>query len=121
MPKVLVIEDELNIRRFISINLKARGYAVEEAGTGVEGLGHLRDAAPQVLILDMMLPDMTGWQVLETMSREDALKTIPVILMTASVNVGDIAKYPNVVQHIMKPTSVSLLLEAVQKVITAAT
>ena len=116
MANVVVIEDELNIRLFVTINLKARGHEVGEAGTGTDGLRLLREKSPQVLILDMLLPDMTGWQVLEAMSQEEALKTIPVILMTASVNVGDSLKYPNVVQHLMKPASVSMLIEAVQKV-----
>ncbi len=114
---ILIIEDELNIRRFVSINLKARGYIVNEAGTGADGLQHLRDARPQVLILDMMLPDMTGWQILEVMAHEDDLKTIPVILMTASVQLGDHIKYPNVVKHVIKPASVNTLLEAVQNVV----
>ena len=118
MAKVLVIEDELNIRRFVSINLKARGHTVEEAGMGADGLKLLREASPEVVILDMMLPDMTGWQVLEAMSQEDALKTIPVILMTASVNVGDSLKYANVVQHVMKPASVTVLLDALQNATT---
>ena len=115
MAQVLIIEDELNIRLFVSINLKARGHDVKEAGTGTEGLQLLRASSPQVVILDMLLPDMTGWQVLEAMSQEEALKAIPVILMTASVNVGDSLKYPNVVQHLMKPASVTMLLDAVQK------
>ena len=115
MAQILVIEDEANIRRFVSINVKARGHIVEEAGTGTDGLQRMRDTTPQVLILDMMLPDMTGWQVLEAMSQEEALKAIPVILMTASVHVEDSLKYPNVVQHVMKPASVSILLEALQK------
>jgi CheY-like chemotaxis protein len=118
MSRILVIEDELNIRRFVTINFKARGHTVEEAGTGTEGLELLRTTSPDVLILDMMLPDMTGWQVLETMSQEDALKTIPVILMTASVNVGDSLKYANVVQHVMKPASVTVLLDALQNATT---
>jgi CheY-like chemotaxis protein len=117
MAKILVIEDELNIRRFVSINLNARGHTVEEAGTGSDGLRLMRETSPEIIILDMMLPDMTGWQVLEAMSQEDALKDMPVILMTASVNVGDSLKYANVVQHVMKPASVTVLLEAVQKVI----
>ena len=60
---------------------------------------------------------MTGWQVLEAMSQDDVLKSIAVILMTASVYTDEALKYPNVVQHMMKPTSVTTLLEALQKVI----
>lgn len=120
MSKVVVIEDELNIRRFVTINLKARGHTVEEAGTGADGLRLLHNIMPEVLILDMMLPDMTGWQVLESMSQDETLKSIPVILMTASVNIGDSLKYANVVQHVMKPASVNVLLDALQNATASA-
>lgn len=114
MPTILTIEDETNIRLFICMNLKARGHSVLEAATGAEGLQILRDTLPDALILDMRLPDMTGGEILEAMSTEEALKTIPVIMMTASVNIGEATKYPNLVQHVMKPTSIDVLLEALQ-------
>lgn len=118
MPKIVIIEDEANIRLFISINLKARKYTVFEAGTGEQGLQLLRETSPDALILDMMLPDMTGWHVLDAMSTDEQLKAIPVILMTASVNIGETANYPNLVQHLVKPTSVDMLLEAVHSVLS---
>jgi CheY-like chemotaxis protein len=114
MPKILLIEDEVNIRLFISINLKARGYTVEESETGMKGLQLMRETSPNALILDMLLPDMTGWHVLDAMSKEEQLKHIPVILMTASVNIGETTNYPNLVRHVMKPASVDVVLEALR-------
>jgi CheY-like chemotaxis protein len=116
MATVLVIEDEMNIRLFVSANLEARGYTVLEADTGEDGLRLLRDQSPNAVILDMLLPDMTGWDVLDRMAAEDALKAIPVILMTASLNVEESANYPNLVQHVMKPASVNVLLDALRSV-----
>jgi CheY-like chemotaxis protein len=115
MATILVIEDEPNIRRFISINLEVRGHTVAGAETGAIGLRLLRDLSPHLLFLDMMLPDMNGGQVLAAMSEDDSLKAIPVILMSASLNIADALKYANVVQHVMKPASVTVLLEALQK------
>ena len=116
MATVLIIEDEMNIRLFVSANLEARGYAVLEADTGADGLRLLRDKSPDAVILDMLLPDMAGWDVLDRMSQEQNLKDIPVILMTASINIGESANYPNLVQHVMKPASVNVLLEALRAV-----
>jgi CheY-like chemotaxis protein len=116
MVTVLIIEDEMNIRLFVSANLDARGYSVLEADTGEEGLRLLREKSPDAVILDMLLPDMTGWDVLDKMAAEDALKAIPVILMTASLNVGEAANYPNLAQHVMKPASVNVLLDALRSV-----
>lgn len=117
MAVVLIIEDEANIRMFISANLEVRGYTVLEAGTGTAGLELLRDRVPDALILDMLLPDMEGRDVLEAMARDEALKAIPVVLMTASVNATTPQKreYPNLVERLTKPTSVATLIDAVQK------
>lgn len=117
MAAVLIIEDELNIRLFISANLEARGYGVYEAGTGADGLHIMRVQRPQVVILDMLLPDMSGWDVLAAMSADGALADIPVILMTASVNSSDPQHrdYPNLVDRLTKPSSVEVLLAAVQR------
>ena len=116
MATVLIIEDEMNIRLFVSANLEARGYTVLEAETGDDGLRLLRDMRPNALILDMLLPDMTGWDVLDAMAADEVLKHIPVILMTASLNVGEATKYPNLIQHVMKPASVNVLLDALRNV-----
>lgn len=116
MATVLIIEDEMNIRLFVSANLEARGYRVFEAETGEDGLQLLREKSPDAVILDMLLPDMTGLDVLDKMATEQALKAIPVILMTASINIGDAGKYPNLVQHVMKPASVNVLLDALRTV-----
>jgi CheY-like chemotaxis protein len=116
MATVLIIEDEMNIRLFVSANLEARGYSVLEAETGQDGLRLLREQSPDAVILDMLLPDMTGWDVLDRMVADQQLKHIPVILMTASVNVGESTNYPNLVQHVMKPASVNVLLDALRKV-----
>src|SRR4051812_24507417 len=117
MATVLMIEDEMNIRLFVSANLDARGYTVFEAETGEEGLSLLRDKAPDAVILDMLLPDMTGWDVLDRMAEDESLKSIPVILMTASINVGEAANSPNLAQHVVKPASVSVLLDALRSVL----
>jgi len=117
MTTVLTIEDETNIRLFIATNLEARGYTVLQAGTGTVGLVLMREASPDVTVLDMMLPDMQGWNVLEAMDADPILKGIPVILMTAlSYTVAPTGKeYGNLVARLVKPSSAKVLVDAVQK------
>ncbi len=88
-----------------------------EAASGGIGLQLMRSQAPDVVILDMLLPDMNGWDVLFAMSGETPLGQIPVILMTASVNAADPRNqdYPNLVDRLTKPASVDTLLAAVQR------
>lgn len=121
MPTIAIIEDNLNLRLFMSVNLEARGYTVLEAETGMTGLKLLDEKCPQLLILDLALPDMEGWEVLQRMAEEDALKTIPVILMTASVNTHNQADsaFPNLVRYLTKPVSVEVLMEAVQNALSS--
>jgi two-component system, OmpR family, KDP operon response regulator KdpE len=119
---VLIIEDEANIRMFVAANLEARGYQVLEAGTGTDGLTLLRQHQPQVVILDMRLPDMEGWDILDTMAGDDSMKTIPVIMMSASTNgaVANTKTYTNLVERLTKPASVQDLVETVKRVVEQA-
>jgi two-component system response regulator AtoC len=78
---VLVVDDEVLIRKSLSKVLRARGYAVEQASTGMEGLEKARALRPQVMILDMRLPDADGLSVLRKVRESDAL--LQVIVITA--------------------------------------
>ena len=116
MCKVLIVEDEANIRRFVATNLSVRGLTVAEAGDAEEGLRLMRQSKPEVLILDIRLPGMSVWDLLNEMKADASLSSIPVIVMTASVtNVrfGE-SGYANVVRWLVKPVSVVELLQAVK-------
>lgn len=119
MARVLVIEDRHNIRKFVSINLSARGYLVEEAADGREGLEKLRRNRPDVLLLDIKMPRMSGLDVLKAMARDPQLRSIPVIVMTASsANLDDGHQYDNVEQILVKPLSVPDLVSMVGEVLS---
>lgn len=117
MPALLIVEDEINIRRFVAANLQARGFNVIEAGDAETGLQILRDTPPSVLVLDIRLPGMSGWDLLQVMSEDGTLVQIPVVVMTASatnLRFGE-TSYTNVVQWLVKPVSVHELIHAVKK------
>lgn len=117
MAALLIVEDEVNIRRFVAANLEARGFSVTEAGDAETGLQILRDTPPSVLVLDIRLPGMSGWDLLQMMSEDAALAQIPVVVMTASatnLKFGE-TSYTNVVQWLVKPVSVHELIQAVKK------
>lgn len=118
MTRILVVEDEANIRKFVAINLSARGYEVIEAETASEGLSQLRAMPPAVLVLDIKLPDMTGWQLLEIMAAEPELAQIPVIVITASPGVpAEEVSYDNLRTILIKPISAQELTQVVQRVL----
>ncbi len=80
MTQVLVVDDEPAMRRTLSLNLRARGYEVEVAGTGEEALARLRAGGADLVLLDLGLPDLGG---LEVLSRLRAWSQVPVIVVSA--------------------------------------
>jgi two-component system KDP operon response regulator KdpE len=116
MEHVLVVEDEANILKFVAVNLMGRGYKVAEAKNGTEALTCLRADPPALMVLDIKLPDFTGWDVLRQIRREQILKIeFPVLVMTASITDAyvDLEAYPNVREVLIKPFSSGKLLSAV--------
>lgn len=83
---ILLVEDDLDIRDLLQDFLEERGYDVIPAETGKQALDFLTldpESPPDVVILDLMMPIMTGWQVLERIRGEPRLKDIPVVVLTA--------------------------------------
>lgn len=78
--RILIVEDERRMARFIRLNLEHDGFQVVEAVTGQQAIQQLRDAFPDLILLDVMLPDLDGFHVLQTV-RE--ISDVPVIMLTA--------------------------------------
>lgn len=80
MPKVLLIEDEATVRDTLAMNLRAENYEVLTAADGVDGLQKARDDAPDLIILDLMLPELDGLSVCRMLRRDS---NVPIIMLTA--------------------------------------
>lgn len=78
--RILVVDDDETIRRTLRINLRARGYDVEVVGTGRDALSTVEDAPPDLVVLDLGLPDLDGVEVLRTLRRTSA---VPVVVLSA--------------------------------------
>lgn len=122
MTTVLVVEDELNIRKFVAANLKARGFNVLEAPDAETGLDMLQEHQPEAIVLDIKLPGMDGWQFLEQIGVDSRWVEIPVVVMTAHVMDSEARqiRFPNVSEVIFKPVSAAQLVGAVQKALNGA-
>jgi DNA-binding response OmpR family regulator len=121
-PKhILCIEDEPDMIELIQIILRRNGYSVSGATGGEEGLRMVREMMPDLVLLDLMMLDMGGWEVYQQMKSDDKTKNIPVIIVTAKAQSIDkvlglhIAKVDD---YITKPFSPSDLLESVSKVLS---
>jgi CheY-like chemotaxis protein len=81
--RILIIDDDPGTRELLRRTLAAEDYTVMEAADGPKGLACLKRWRPDAVILDLMLPGMDGFEVLETMRRDDAWRGIPVVVVTA--------------------------------------
>lgn len=91
MPlKVLVCDDERHIVRLIQVNLERQGYNVVTAYDGKEGLEKVRSEKPDLMVLDVMMPYMDGFEVLKTLRRDAATESLPVIMLTAKAQDKDV-------------------------------
>ena len=77
---ILVVDDESRMVRFVRMNLELEGYLVAEAGTGMEALEKVRDELPDLVLLDVMMPRLGGFDALRAIRGED---TVPVLMLTA--------------------------------------
>jgi DNA-binding response OmpR family regulator len=92
MTRVLVIDDEAPIRLLCRVNLEAEGMEVLEASDGPTGLEKARNEEPDVILLDVMMPGLDGWQVAEELFDSDSTSSIPIVFLTARAEVRDRAR-----------------------------
>lgn len=115
---ILCIEDEAEMIDLMRLILSRKGYNVRGASGGAEGLQMIRDEKPDLILLDLMMPDMDGWEVYQQIKAEESSKDIPVIIVTAKAQNIDrvlglhIAK---VNDYIAKPFTPQELLHSIEK------
>jgi len=118
---ILYIEDEPEMIDLIRLILNRRGFEVKGANGGKEGLESIRKEKPDLVLLDLMMPDMDGWEVYQQMKADETTRDIPVIVVTAKAQSIDkvlglhIAKVDD---YIAKPFSPQELLNSVDSVLS---
>jgi two-component system response regulator VicR len=121
LKSILCIEDEPEMIDLIRLILGRRGFEVRGANGGVEGLKMIRQEMPDLVLLDLMMPDMDGWEVYQQMKADQHTRGIPVIVVTAKAQSIDkvlglhIAKVDD---YIAKPFSPQELMNSVEKVLS---
>ena len=103
--KVLVIDDEAPIRLLCRVNLEAEGMRVIEAADGPTGLEAARTLLPDVILLDVMMPGLDGWQVAEELLDDETPSGIPLVVLTARAELRDRARGLDVggIDYVTKP------------------
>jgi two-component system alkaline phosphatase synthesis response regulator PhoP len=84
------VDDEPHIVRLIQVNLERQGYQVETANNGAQALAKIRESRPDLLVSDVMMPEMDGFELLANIRRDATLMDLPVIMLTAKAQDKDV-------------------------------
>ncbi|MCP4650835.1 MAG: response regulator [PVC group bacterium] len=118
--KILIVDDEADLVKVVKMRLKVSGYEPLTATSGAEGLEVAKKETPDLILLDVSMPEMDGYQTLEKIKADSQLADIPVIMFTAHSQADDIANAAQLgaVDYIVKPFNHLTLLEKVRTWLT---
>ena len=111
--RVLVVDDEDDIRELCRVNLEFEGFEVVDAPSGSRALEVAASQHPDVIFLDLMMPEMDGWEVLRRLKENDATADIPVVLLTARTGEDDQMRgwQEGILEYVSKPFNPLSLVE----------
>ena len=115
MPHILVIEDDSDIREDLAELLRDQGYRVATARDGAEALEYLRSEAPCLILLDLMMPVMDGWEFRRRMLADDRVAHVPTVLLTGAAEPEEHAATLNVADVMTKPIRLDRLYATVDR------
>jgi excisionase family DNA binding protein len=115
--RVLVVDDDAALRDFIRTNLEADGYAVREAASADEGLAALDEEPPDLILLDVQMPRMDGWEMLRRMQERHGVEAIPVIMYSGKLDQAGEAESRGAQAFIGKPLDPGRLLAATKQLL----
>jgi excisionase family DNA binding protein len=85
-PVILIVDDDARLREFVRVNLEMDGYSVREAASAAEGLAALEEEPPDLILLDVMMPEVDGWEMLRRVRERHGVDSIPVIMFIGKVD-----------------------------------
>ena len=119
MARILLVEDQEMNRDMLSRRLRKRGYEVAIAVDGAEGVEKARSEAPDLILMDMSLPVMDGWEATRTLKADGATRSIPVVALTAHAMTSDREKAleAGCDAYETKPVELPRLIETMEKLL----
>mgnify|MGYP001466596553 FL=1 len=117
--KILVVDDEPDLLKVVTFRLRKLGYDIIEATDGQKAIALIQEHRPDLILLDLRLPIMDGWEVCRRVKADDQLKHIPIVFLTASVGAlnSEMTKELKAEYLLVKPFEPEKLLEIVKKLI----
>jgi DNA-binding response OmpR family regulator len=119
-PKILIIDDDPDICEIVKVNLEGVGYDVSVANDGAAGLSEAITSQPDLVILDVLMPELDGWQVLEKLTQEPRTASCPIIMLTCKGDDQDVIRglSTGAVEYVTKPFYPENLVASVKILLT---
>ena len=121
MKRILVVDDDPTIRELLSIRFEKKGYTVDTASDGVEALAVARESKPDLIVLDVSMPNMDGYSFVREVRWKEELKSVPILIVTAYLKTEKLFhESKGVAKFISKPFDSNKLLDIVEDCIGVA-
>jgi len=115
--RILIVDDEPNIRKLLSVRLKNSKYGVVEAADGKEALEKVKDEKPDLIILDVMMPVMDGYEFLKRLKKNRENSKIPIIMLTARYGMEGLFSALDINAFVPKPFKADKILSTIKSLL----
>jgi excisionase family DNA binding protein len=85
-PVVLIVDDDERLREYVRVNLELEGYTVREAGSAADGMRAVEESRPDLILLDVMMPQVDGWEMLQRVHEQHGVGAIPVVMFSGKID-----------------------------------
>lgn len=114
--KILIVEDNSDLRRLYAIGLNQRGFEVKLAANGAEAVERIASETPDLILLDLIMPIMDGWEVIERVSSSKTTTTTPVIIISGQREPDGKPRHPRIGAWLEKPVTIEELVRKIGEV-----
>jgi DNA-binding response OmpR family regulator len=120
--RVLIVDDDRVIQELLRVNLELEGYEVTTASDGEEGLARFDQCRPQLVLLDIMMPKLDGWQVARRLTSSEAGRGVPIVVLSARAQDADVERGADlgVAAYVTKPFDPIRLLDLIRELLARA-
>lgn len=115
LKKILVVDDEPDVVDLLGVRLVNEGYDVIKASNGKIGIEQAKTEKPDLIILDIMMPEMDGYTAIKILKEDDNTRKIPVIILTCKEKMNDLFNTEGIIDYIIKPYKKEKLFQSIKK------
>ncbi len=118
-PKILIIDDESTLVELLQVNFEFEGFSVSKAADGIEGQEKIRRELPDLILLDVRMPELDGFELCRRLKEDPATRDIPVVMVSAYAQQAQVERglAAGAAAYIKKPFDVMELVETVKKIL----